>query len=210
MAYPISGGAILQVTRYCTINDQAVETVRCYQLPIGNDISDGNAFLIALANAIDMTGAGWGGLMTDNQSEDVINISYKAQAIYPQRYAYASLITAHTTGGAGGDAMPQNLAFVITCQGDYPGRHNVGNVHLTGFQDSQTSEGFIVPGFLGIMSNIAVALTNTLFVQSGNDSAQVYPVILNRAAPSTSQPITHATVQETVRTMRSRTVGRGI
>lgn len=132
------------------------------------------------------------------------------QVIFSVRYIKNIVDNDHDVGQLEETPLPQNLAGVITLRGDFAGRMNIGNKHITGIPVIYVEEGIIQPDMLALYTNLASAATEKQSeIVVGTNTFSFTPVIFHRANPLDSAVITNFIVQDTVRVMRRRTVRVG-
>lgn len=142
----------------------------------------------------------------DELSNEMRLISARAQVIKPTRWAYREVFPDVEINGASGDhALPPGVAIAITKQGAGAGRHYHGTLHLAGFPQTRCADGLVNADAI---PDIRTAFDFLNLVQTV-DGVELTPIIYNADTPGDSFPIDHFTVEETLRTMSRRVVGRG-
>ena len=140
-----------------------------------------------------------------------------AQLVYPQRWQVKKA-TVNVSGAIAGAANAQNIAMTFEKLGDLGNRHNVGSLHLGGISDTRYVQGLFTNTALTDAAGLQTFLTATLV--DAVSPATYKPVIMNktpipgsdpvRYQISGSSPITTVLIQDTIRTMRRRTLRLGI
>lgn len=138
-------------------------------------------------------------------SQDVKFIALRYQRIHPVRYAYLYVKPDEDVGLAGPCNNPI-LSAVITRQGELANRHNVSNIHIPGTPNEAIDEGYLTPGYVGLLLSLADESTSVGLVGQNN---KLVPVALNRVNPAASEQVIVGYAQETVRSMQRRRVGQG-
>lgn len=202
--------SILEVTVELDVNDQLVESVLHYVVDAQSDLADPIADQSAIVNLI---GVGdtfdlltpWAACL----STSALITTTRVQYILPTRYR-ATVASEALAGTRTGVCTAQNVAAVITRFTPLAGRSQIGAVHLGGISASDYSGGTLVAGLTTAM----VTLKNALDVQLAQDLGPGLwtPCLYHRGKTGTAAftRITGGFVQSTLRTMRRRTVGRGI
>lgn len=210
MAYTIAAGAICEVQCRGSLFGQQVLMVRHYQRNVeeSDELPDGKAALSSILDSFDAPDTGWTATAKAYWTVDFTVQSVRAQWIYPTRYAYLDRAPAFGAGTQAPPTVPQNATCVITLKSDFGGRHGNGNVFLTGFEQAQTFGGIWTGLQLGHMAVLGDFLTQTFSFDEG--AHEMLPVIYRRALPNASATVTGYAVQPEIRTMRRRTVGRGV
>lgn len=141
------------------------------------------------------------------------------QWIAPSRYRKITFPNGNPGGGNPGDAHTSNLAVVITLNGEKATRRSISNKHLPGIAQDDYLDGILGNPTLASMTVLA-AQTQADIVA---DNVTYKPIIYGRfiapfvkcgvnkpGQPELKTLVTGATVRNTVRVMRRRTVGVGI
>jgi len=129
------------------------------------------------------------------------------QTIAPTRVV-KTILSIATSGQNASDSNTANLSSVVTRRGALANRKNIGSVHIPYPNlDADGSNGTISAAHLALMEVFAVQVRRTV-TMSGTGS--VTPVLFNGPTFTDVSPIESTISQLTVRTMRRRTVGRGI
>jgi len=106
------------------------------------------------------------------------------------------------------DAEASNLSAVVTKHGEFGTRSDVGSYHMPGLASGDFADGELTPAQKTLMGNIGARLITTLVV--AGDGTQALPCLMKKNTPSVTRTIVAFGVQETVRTMRRRTLRLGI
>lgn len=174
-----------------------------------------NGLLNKLTNNI---GFGWTfevkGLMSADVSIDLVT----AQVVYPTRYILQSKLV----GINGTDVLTckaQNVAATFKKQGVLANKHNIGSYHTGGLASGAYNAGELTAGFLTLMDNFITRFLGATMVD-GVSPVNYFPAILNKTkVPGTSppkyaisgaSPVVAWTPQTTLRTQRTRNIGKGI
>jgi hypothetical protein len=129
------------------------------------------------------------------------------QSVQPTRFVkfISALGTAGTFPQASNTA---NLAGVIERRGEQANRHNVGSLHVPlANLDPGASAGTISAAFLGAASALASSLQTPMSPAVG---WTMTPCLFSKTLTTAAPVIFSTKVQQTIRTMRRRTVGLGI
>lgn len=201
-----------------------VNTQRCFNVlhykPSGNsvgfDIQDMvNGFLGVM-------GAPGNGTLVGEirklMSEEVMFRSVSAQAVYATRYAVKRELITGVVGAIPSPCHAQNLQATIVKRGDLGNRHNVGSIRIGGVPQNSFQTGFVTAAYTTLMEAFAAFLASE--GTDGISPVEYIPVIANKTQVPGSDPpkfvysgstvITNWEPMSTLRTQRTRTVGRGI
>lgn len=132
----------------------------------------------------------------------------RAQVIKPNRYR--SVEVAREAPGTSGPANTANICAVITLNSERAGRDQISNVHIGPIGTADSLAGDIAAGAKGNLSEFADDLRTTLSL--GANLGEITPIIYHARVPGpviAYDDIIDAVVQDTTRTMRRRTLGRG-
>lgn len=205
MAYPVSSGAILEVTNEGRHNDQIVMNVFHFYMQNDGGITDGAASAAAFL-------AWWKGASSiwDDYlaciSQDVVGIQAYAQWITPVRYRYVIAAGAPEPGGYAGPSAPQNVQASLTFFGDEANRRNLGRKALPGVPIDQTTNGKFSNLHIGLMQVLCDSLVQTFI---GPEGEEYDYCIFNRQTPELSPLVVGGFPQDTVRVERRRTLRVG-
>lgn len=142
-------------------------------------------------------------------SQDVTNIVYYMQKIYPNRYIATPFIGASEVGTVAVGALPQNVAIVDTLRWLESGRHFISNKHMGGVPTTFAADGMITDLGRGRHTTLIEQEVLVRDVDSQGNTLHMVPIIFNRNTVVNSAQIMNGYVQETTRIMRRRTVGLG-
>lgn len=167
------------------------------------------AELLELATSLSAAGGGsFLTLLRACLSVDVTVARVRCQMVDPTRSlaVYGSI---NASGTFGGGASQGNLSAVITRRTELGGRDQIGSWHMPAVPDGVSTLGFL--NGIGSYWTALLTFANRLNVAvSGTGLASYDPVLWhNRTVPHTTSLLTSSQVQDTVRTMRRRTVGVG-
>lgn len=202
MPTPLSNNATVQVVINSALNGQAILNVLHYRF--NGTAPDYTLAMASLNAAIKGTGGIIDNLLSCMSNEAQI-VSIWSQPIYPVRYRAVP----EPVGGNGltlGEAMPQNVAAVLTKQSESAERWGIGSFHIGGIARDSVTGGNINVGLTTPMNVLGLQLT-----QSFEDGEfQFTPILWSPRTPARQTPWNLFKVQRTVRVMRRRTVGVGI
>jgi len=133
----------------------------------------------------------------------------RAQRIYPNRTAFVDQVV-DLPGGNANDADAGNVAAVITLRTELGGRDQISNVHVGPVPGNVFTEGFINPTYLTTLDALKTALLSGLLTDAPGNIGLKPVVFHSKKVPPTWDQLLTGTVQQTLRTMSRRTVGRGI
>lgn len=204
MAYPIGLQSILQISMRGTCDGQEFISLFYYLLWAGN-VPDGAQTAEDAATAF-MAGGAAGNAYLPCIGNDVVDIQCEAQWIAPSRYVKVREPGGPYAGQAASATRSANIAAALTKRGDQASRHSIGTLHMPAVPDDFITNGLVSAGGQADYLNLALNLDDILVPGVG---IELRPVIYNRADYTNSVRITNATVQQTIRTARRRTVGRG-
>lgn len=209
MAGGLVVGDIVEVSFIGTAFEQLILNILHYRVTVqapGTTTVQGDLANIALSFAV-------GGdndlaslmvpLLSTNYGMDFV----KAQAVFPVRYA--SVQVASVIQGTGGTGARTNDAGVITKRTQLSGRDQVGSIHLGPLPDDLVNSGQVTNDWLTAANTLGDAM---LLVVSPTGGPTMEPVLWHRTVPASGQystRITNTIAQDTVRTMRRRTVRLG-
>lgn len=205
MAYPVSSGAVLELTFEGTHNGQTVMNVWHWYMQKEGGIEDGLASATAFLVWIKGASTIWDTYL-DCISEDVINIQAYAQWITPVRYRYIVAAGAPEPGARAAFSLPQNVQGSITFFGDEANRHNLGRKAMPGVTSDDVVNGEVGAALKTDYQSLADAVLQDFVGPEGEDYSLV---IFNRATPELSPYVMGGFPQDSVRVERRRTVRVG-
>lgn len=147
--------------------------------------------------------------ITDSRSADWKNTYSQWQVLVPERLPYIRFHDA-APGGVAGASLPSNSSVVLVKRGPAAGRHNRGAIHLPGVPVAHTEDSRLNAAGMGAMAALSAIVPEWLQVMVGGRILEAYPIIYDREAAILSADIIDCTPVPEIRTMRRRTVGRGI
>lgn len=215
MAWPTN--SIIEGRLYYRVNDQVNINV-LHWVPVGNSVG---FTLEELMDAFHTSQGGvangtWIGEMKACCSNNTVFFRRDTQLIWPTRYRTRTQ-ELNETGTVGSAASAQNVAGVLTKRGALGKRSNVGSYHVGGVPATEYTNGLLSANQIDRYESL---ITNYLDeFQSDNLTTVEYdPVILNKILNPVTEKyeIIGATqvqqwlVQDTLRTMRRRTLRLGI
>lgn len=207
MAYPISPNSIAEITLVQRLDGQTMLSILHYRYFGTADILDGAVALTTLVD--DLNDNDPGRFVYEMAQAQVNTVTYTqivAQWILPSRWARALYVPFRATGTRAVDAISSSSAAVITKRTDFPAPHGVGSLHLGGLAYTDAFQSQWTLATRALTDNVGLAMKRPVTLAGG----ELRPVVLNRTLPATSQEILSAITEPTVRTMRSRVVGRGV
>lgn len=143
--------------------------------------------------------------------EQATLIHMRHQLIYPIRYR-GKTFDVNIAGGRTGVDKAQNVSAVITKQTELSGRRYVGSVHLGGLSATDYDNGLLNTGLKVAISQFQAAMMTKILQDSG--AGESTPVIFHKVPPTSNDPrytdISGTLLQDTLRTNRTRNVGKGI
>lgn len=149
-----------------------------------------------------------GGLARCMHSAVSINF-IQAQGIFPTRLFYKRLDQAIPGSNGGIEPMPPNSAITLSLQTDRPGRGRTGSVHVGGLSSTcYTDDGFVEATYKGLVQVLGNRLKNGIGGVSPNNYWKA--CTFNRLQVPHTNLIRAASVRDTMRVQRRRTVGLGI
>jgi len=132
----------------------------------------------------------------------------RTQVVYPLRYRGLDF-SVTSFGTTNGDCTAQNLSAVLTKQVELSGRSKVGSIHIGGLSSADYSGGLIGVGLAVRLATLKAKLSAQVAQDQGPgllDPVLYHP--LPNANPKYDL-ITNWKIQETLRTNRTRNVGKG-
>lgn len=211
MAYALAQGDIIQVTvSYFQQNVVEMQNTFHYRMAAPTTIANGEAALNLLINQFfeETTSTHWPNAWAGVSSTSVAVSKIKAQRIFPLRNV--PLIALRDVPGiVVSTAFPGVLQWSITERGDFAGKGKTGGIRIPGLPETAVLDGRLTPAFQTAAVTLRSFVTTTK-TTVGGEAATWVPIIFNRTLPATSQDITSATIQESVRAQRTRIIFRGI
>lgn len=145
----------------------------------------------------------------DSLSHDMTVPYQFFQAIWPTRYVRRRYTPGDGEGHVIEDALPPNVAHVITLQTDVAVPRRVSNKHIGGVPSDGTLEGYITAPQKARLDNLRDWLITPTDVTYGGNDYRLNPVMLKWDSPNNSKRIYTGYTQTTTRVERRRTVGLG-
>lgn len=206
MAYNIPAGGIIEIRLNMLMYGQQLLNVAHYRNG-ENAIPDAESVLLATLEEMFEQDAGSVITTYENSLSNEVTFNYAdAQVIYPTRYSYVRY-TITSNGGVAEKPVNVNVQGSFTKRGPLAGRGYTGRMEIPGLIAAREVNGLWDGTARAQLADIATAwlqpLTLGTFVAAGK------PIIYRRANPAASNPWEKATVQQTVRVARRRTVGVG-
>jgi len=129
------------------------------------------------------------------------------QTIKPVRVV-KTILSVASSGTNEFHSSTANLSTVVTRRGPLANRKNIGSVHVPFANlDADSSNGTISESLLTILNTFGVQVRRTITMVG---VGSITPVLYNGPTAADVSPIESTISQLTIRTMRRRTVGRGI
>lgn len=208
---PLAANSIVQLSYLSEWASQRVMLVRNFVVTANNSTQTVPADLGSILAKFSAGGAGTLlGSYLDCLAENVTVKKARVQAIYPLRTSYVEA----PVGLAGlftGDADWGQSCGVVTVRTDVAGRNQVGNVHVGPLADPTVVEGYLTEFVKLKLAALGANLAGSWSVTAGAGSISLSPVLFHTTAvPPSYSIITNASVQDTAREIRRRTVGAGI
>lgn len=152
-------------------------------------------------------------------STDAVFDEASVQPIYPVRWRRIQASLSPLSGGIAQDCEAQNVAGVISKFGELATRRELGSMHVGGVPEGMLNAGELDPAYVTMLDGLATTLFTPFNLTVSGETVSMVPCILNKANEGTpedpdwqivgSAPIDDWDVQNEIRTMRSRTKGRG-
>jgi hypothetical protein len=146
-------------------------------------------------------------LLTVCMPDDWILQSVRAQVVAPARHSYAEQLLVDNGDLSANLLDTPNLAWVIIKQSELAGRRGRGTTHFLVPTNDWITDGELNTTNAGNRADLANALDDHIVVPSGGEYD---PVLYHPGFSPNYSTITHTTIKSEIRTMRRRTVGRGI
>lgn len=203
MPYTIPSGAILEASIQGRSAGQLTLSVFHYVLDTPGGVADGaaeiDAFNLEWNTSLDFVGVYADCCSTEFAIENIVY-----QWIYPNRYRRVIKTPAETAGTVSQPSFPPNVSGAITKQADVATRHGIGTLHMPGVPNGSNDDGYVT-----ISQKARYGALGT-FLSAPYRTSTLFPVLYRRLAPNASAVVTAATVRDTMRVVRRRTVGVGI
>lgn len=207
MAVPAAVGQIYQVTFRCSLFNQRVLNTFKYRL----DVLPAAASTDDIADRIDARISTAANLIADWRATQPIQITLlfvDVQCLWPIRVRKKSYAKNQAGLYVDNGAINVNSAISITRRGTLATRHSVGRLQLIAPMGADTiDEGAIAnAGYRSALEDLAEQMLQPIVP----GTAEVLtPVLTRNPVDANYEYVTDTVVQETVRTMRRRTVGIG-
>lgn len=140
-------------------------------------------------------------------SSDWNNGIVTLQKITGTRYRKLEYIPTNREGAVASAALPPATACCLTRQAAIAGRGSVGTLHMPAVPNTFAEEGLTTVAADTAYGLLATQLAAVITLTAGGN---FNPVIFHRPSPANSPFVALVALQETIRTMRRRVVGRGI
>jgi len=205
---PLAVSDVVQVTIGGLQDQQTILNILHFQVTTapstGTPAENMNALLTHLWD--DPAGiyfAPWLAIMPDSYTLQTV----RAQRVAPTRSAYVEQLVVTAGTAANIAAETPNLTWGLVKQSELAGRRGKGTMHILMASHEHYTNGFLNNNGAAERSAWANLIDDQVTVAAGG----VYiPVIYHPGFSPNFSRITHATIKQEVRTMRRRTVGRGI
>lgn len=203
-------GMIHSITFIGRSNEQHVQNTIHYRMTAAWDTADINGFYNNIQGVIDVAGSLDGvtpyvGCLCEQYTLTAI----RHQIIYPSRFR-GKTFTMNVAGARPGTDKAQNVSAVITKQCELAGRSKVGSVHLGGLSSTDYDNGLLNTGLKTAIAAFQAWMILPLFQDFGSGMSS--PIIYH-PGPNANPKfdlLTGLVLQDTLRTNRSRNVGKGI
>lgn len=204
MAYPLNVNDIVEVTFAGTQIGQMMMSVLHFEVTAPITTPDAGAVFDSLANNL-IDGFGLNVTYLQCCANDLVNAYITIQKVASDRFIKRRYDAAFSEGQVVSRSVSCNTAIAITKKGDAANRHNLGTLHMPGVPQIWVTDSALNAAGITGYAPLVTALKNQIVV----GGVTLKPVIFNKAAPLTSQFVTSSALQQTLRTMRRRTVGVG-
>jgi len=155
----------------------------------------------------------------DVLAQNVLLIGTSCQPVYPIRYRKVDSELLALPGTVAQDCEVQNVQAAIEKYGPFANRHNIGGVRIGGMATTAYDNGLVTPAHAALLTTLASTwFANTTVTVAGigyvfepviakhkkvvEDGKDTYPL-------DGSEVLEGFQVKSEVRTMRSRTIGKG-
>lgn len=207
------GGTVFEVRLRGLVNAQQTLNVLHYRVQNPSALASGGPEETALFAALTIGATSITTKYLACISPDFTLQSMDVQRIGPPRWINVRNGIA-LPGTFAGACDAQNVSGVITKYTETAGRSKIGSVHIPGLSKTSYLLGGLTAGLKAVMTTFAAALLNLQSPALGGGTYQ--PVIFHRGDPHHVPPIPNSTdeflsasVQDTLRVMRRRTIGVG-
>lgn len=206
MAVPMTVGDIVSITIQGRLDGQTTMNVLHYKLTSLGSLTEFPTWAVALGTKLN-TAAELSSFYTDACSENLTDLFYRIQKIYPTRLVQAVINLSPSEGQIVESALPPGDQGSLTKRGIVAGRHSIGGIRMPALP--------ITANEIGYLSGAQVALYDILCTYLAAPITTVTigtltPIIFNRTGPGTSVDVATVSTEATIRTLRRRVVGRGI
>lgn len=209
MAYTVSDGAVCEVTIVGRVFEQRCLTILHYQLilPSQGQTIDGNLAINQFNATLNTIGAGsligsYAACMAASYSFEAITYQW----MYPTRYRRVNAPPAVVQGSTGLNCRQTNIAVAVNRFTENAGRGTTGTLHLPAVPDEWQAGGRL-DGGLDEYNNFG---TQSRTVSQLPNNVAMNPIIFSKGTPLFSKAVIGHIVGSELRTMRRRTVGRGV
>ena len=132
----------------------------------------------------------------------------RVQVVAPTRKIYVESNVSQP-GQMAEDATTPNLQASITRRAELGTRRNLSALHSVGLPPSAQDDGVLSVGYKTLLNALAVRCLTVL--EYAGETLTLQPIIWGAATPTdATRVVTSTIVQDQVRTMNRRTLGRGI
>lgn len=132
----------------------------------------------------------------------------RQQVVYPTRFRGFDF-TISANGTQPGDATAQNVSAVLTKQVELSGRSKIGSIHIGGLSAGDYGAGLIGVGLATRLATLKLKLLSQIAQDQGPG---ICTPVLYHPLPNANPKfdyLTNLKIQETLRTNRTRNVGKG-
>lgn len=212
MTGPILDDDRVQVTIAQRLNGTTILNTLLYraQVPVEVLSNSGNFILAGLIAYI----RGVGGIVKEMQANQTTDLGYDsvtAQVVGPVRKPYFR-VTFNEFGEKDPPTLPTGVDAVITKRSENAGRGRSGAFHLGGIAVEDTLDSNLLPAFRLALATLGDKLLEVIPVVSITPAGIVsfVPIMASDPLTSIGNDVIACQVQQTVRYMTRRTLGRGI
>lgn len=207
---PIVAGDIVSISVFGRVYGQRIIMTRNYQVNTATSGGDTRTQLQAIGNQYKSVGQvveAYLGLMPEQYQGDVV----RSQVIYPVRSSFVDVQMTNTGTIDTPEALNQSAAG-ITLQTPKAGRSQRATIHIGPLPVDSVQSGTLTAGYVTLLNTLGARFLTQLST-TGPGAVAMTPIIYHRNGDGPlqkSDPVTGYSVNDELRTMRRRVVGRGI
>lgn len=211
MARPVGSNSLLEVALVSTYQGSTILNIIHYRLlTAAPAVLDGDLVVDAAIAVLQTPAESLAKVFRDAANAAMELLHFRYQWIFPDRYSPVQVDDNCGAGQNANDGLPSNVAGVITKRSIFAGPHGHGSFHMSGLSAGDTNGALLAGPYKVLLSVIAARLDDSISLSALLSGASLVPVIHDRASPATSAQWGEASVQDTARVMRRRTLGVGI